>query len=57
MKRKAVSISPSKLIGFLKQQLNNLPDSRTGSNKKYQIKDAVIAAFSVFFTQCSSIKS
>ena len=52
--KKTVSISPSKLIGFLKQQLNNLPDSRTGSNKQYQIEDAVIAAFSVFFTQCPS---
>ena len=52
--KKTVSISPSKLIGFLKQQLNNLPDSRTGTNKQYQIEDAVIAAFSAFFTQCPS---
>ncbi len=54
MTKKAISISPSKLIGFLKQELNHLPDSRTGSNKQYQIEDAVIAAFSVFFTQCPS---
>ena len=52
--KKTVSISASKLIGFLKQQLNNLPDSRTGTNKQDQIEDAVIAAFSAFFTQCPS---
>jgi hypothetical protein len=52
--KKTVSISPSKLIAFLKQQLNNLPDSRIGSNKQYSIEYVVIAAFSVFFTQCPS---
>ena len=51
MNQKAVSISPSQLIGFLDQELKELPDNRKGDNKKYAVKDAVIAAFSVFFTQ------
>lgn len=54
MKKKAVSIEPSELIEFLNEELNQLPDKRTGSNKKYSIKNAVLAAFSVFFTQCPS---
>ncbi len=54
MKKKAVTISPSQLIGFLDQELNELPDNRKGDNKKYAVKDAVMAAFSVFFTQSPS---
>ena len=49
-----VTISPSELIQFLFLQLNNLPDFRTGSNTTYEIREIVIAAFSVFFTQCPS---
>ena len=49
-----VTISPSKLIEFLFLQLNNLPDKRKGSNTTYEIRETVIAAFSVFFTQCPS---
>jgi len=34
------------------QELDDLPDERKpGNNRKYEIKDAVMAAFSVFFTQ------
>ena len=54
MKQKAVSIEPSELIKFLSQELNELPDKRRGNNKKYLVKNAVLAAFSVFFTQCPS---
>ncbi len=54
MKKKAVTISPSQLIGFLDQELNELPDNRKGTNKKYTVKNAVKAAFSVFFTQSPS---
>jgi hypothetical protein len=54
MKKKAVTISASQLIGFLEQELNQLPDNRTGNNKKYGVIDAVRAAFSVFFTQSPS---
>ncbi|ACK74151.1 hypothetical protein PCC7424_5588 (plasmid) [Gloeothece citriformis PCC 7424] len=49
-----VTISPSELIEFLFLELNNLPDDRKGLNKTYEIRDMVIAAFSVFFTQCPS---
>ena len=34
MKKKAVTISPSQLIGFLDQELNELPDNWTLDNKK-----------------------
>lgn len=54
MNQKAVTISASQLIGFLDQELKELPDNRKGDNKKYAVKDAVIAAFSVFFTQSPS---
>jgi len=54
MNQKAVTISTSQLIEFLDQELNNLPDNRKGENKKYTVKNAVLAAFSVFFTQSPS---
>ena len=54
MNQKAVSISPSQLIRFLEQELNELPDKRKGNNKKYKVKNALLAAFSVFFTQSPS---
>jgi hypothetical protein len=54
MERVAVTIEPSELIGFLFEQLNDLPDKRKGLNKTYEIKEVVLAAFSVFFTQCPS---
>ena len=54
MKKKAVTIEASKLIGFLDQELKELPDNRKGDNKKYTVKNALLAAFSVFFTQSPS---
>ena len=54
MKKKAVTIEASQLIGFLDQELKELPDKRKGDNKKYTVKNAVRAAFSVFFTQSPS---
>lgn len=54
MEEFAVTISPSELIQFLFLQLNDVPDSRTGLNTTYEIPELVIAAFSVFFTQCPS---
>ena len=54
MKKKAVTISPSQLIGFLDQELKELPDNRKGDNKKYTVKHALKAGFSVFFTQSPS---
>ena len=54
MKKKAVTIEASQLIGFLDQELKELPDKRKGDNKKYTVKDALKAGFSVFFTQSPS---
>ena len=40
---------------FLREELHELPDERKpGNNTKYQVEDAVMAAFSVFFTQSGS---
>ena len=46
-----------KLIDNLKEVGVTLPDSRTGSNGQYTMKDAVLSAFSVFFTQSPSFLS
>ena len=54
MKKKAVTSEASKLIGFLYQELKELPDNRKGDNKKYTVNNAVKAAFSVLFTQSPS---
>jgi hypothetical protein len=42
------------LMGYLEQAIGEFPDSRTGSNTRYTIRDAALAAFSVFFTQSPS---
>lgn len=42
------------LVTILHHQLGQLPDHRTGQNTRYTIKDAALAAFSVFFTQSPS---
>ena len=54
MNQKAVTLDASQLIGFLDQELQDLPDNRKGDNKKYTVKNALLAAFSVFFTQSPS---
>ena len=54
MKKKAVTIEASQLIEFLDQELKELPDNRKGDNKKYTVKHALKAGFSVFFTQSPS---
>lgn len=52
--KKTPSIEPSQLIEFLRSQLHQLPDKRRGKNIQYQVGEAVMAAFSVFFTQLPS---
>ncbi len=47
-------LSFDKLVEQLKEQLEQLPDHRTGKNIKYRIADAALSAFSVFFTQTPS---
>jgi predicted extracellular nuclease len=51
MTKKAVTLEIPELIQFLVEELHDLPDDRKpGNNTKYQVEDAVKAAFSVFFT-------
>ena len=43
------------LISILHQNIQDLPDKRKkGNNTQYEVEDALIAAFSVFFTQSPS---
>jgi len=42
------------LVDKLKEIGENLIDPRTGSNSRYSMKDAVLSAFAVFFTQSPS---
>jgi hypothetical protein len=42
------------IVLYLRSILNDLPDKRTGKNKRYQMSDAALSAFSVFFTQTPS---
>lgn len=48
-------IEIQELIELLRQKLDELPDTRKpGNNTRYQVEDAVISAFSAFFTQSPS---
>ena len=42
------------MIQSLRKDMEAFPDHRTGDNKRYEIADAGMAAFSVFFTQSAS---
>ena len=42
------------LINTIVQSFERLPDHRTGGNTRYEIKDAAVSAFGVFFTQSRS---
>lgn len=48
------SLQFDKLVGYLKSSFSILPDARCGYNTTYNIKDAALSAFAVFFTQCPS---
>ncbi len=39
---------------FLEDSIKDFPDIRKGKNTVYEIRDAILAAFSVFFMQCPS---
>jgi len=43
-----------RLLKELKQIFDELPDLRKGRNSQYEMADASMGAFSVFFTQCAS---
>ena len=42
------------IVLYLRSTLEGFPDKRTGKNKRYQMSDAALSAFSVFFTQTPS---
>ena len=42
------------LLQFLEDSIKAFPDGRTRKNTVYEVRDAVLAAFSVFFMQCPS---
>ena len=52
-----VVFSFDQMIASLKSATTAFTDTRTGKNKKYQMLDATLGAFSVFFTQCPSFLS
>lgn len=55
MVQKFAEIKIEQLINFLNSELDDLPDNRKrGNNQKSEIRDAVLSAFSVFFTQSPS---
>lgn len=43
-----------RLIRKIKVVAKEFPDPRTGQNTQYEMEDAAMGAFSVFFTQCAS---
>jgi len=45
------------IVSFFRQELESLPDKRTGKNTRYEMIDAGLSAFSVFFTQNPSFLS
>jgi hypothetical protein len=42
------------IVSFFRQEMERLPDKRTGKNTRYEMLDAALIAFSVFFTQSPS---
>jgi hypothetical protein len=42
------------LLQFLEDSIEHFPDVRIGKNTVYEVRDAVLSAFSVFFMQCPS---
>jgi hypothetical protein len=47
-------LSINRLIKDLKENIQRFPDMRTGKNTHYDLVDAGMGAFSVFFIQCAS---
>lgn len=53
--KNAATLEIPELMEFLRQELSDLPEPRKpGNNTKYKVEDAVMGAFSVFFTQSAS---
>ncbi len=47
-------LSINRIIKDLKAAIRQFPDKRTGKNTQFELEEAGMAAFSVFFTQCAS---
>ena len=48
------NLEPRRLVGQIKKVLGQLQDHRKGQNTQYELQDAGLGAFSVFFTQSAS---
>lgn len=57
MSKNKVVFTFDQMMASLRRAIGTFPDTRTGQNTQYEIMDAASAAFSVFFTQCSSFLS
>jgi hypothetical protein len=44
-------LSIGQMVKWVKEAASKFPDRRTGKNKQYEMEDAVLGAFAVFFTQ------
>jgi hypothetical protein len=50
-----ITVGMTELLPMLKAELNNLPDKRKqGNNSQYTVEEALLSAFSVFFSQSPS---
>lgn len=47
-------LKTNQLIQELRKAMEQFPDHRRGQNRRYEMADAGMGAFSVFFTQCAS---
>ena len=47
-------LSINRIIRDLRENMQQFPDKRTGKNTQYEVVDAGMGAFSVFFIQCAS---
>jgi len=45
------ALSQKALVAIIKEKFSNLTDARTGKNTRYELSDAALSAFAVFFLQ------
>ena len=51
IKRPESVLNQKSLVAMIKNKLANLTDVRTGKNSQYEVSDAALSAFAVFFLQ------
>jgi hypothetical protein len=54
IKRPESVLNQKSLVAMIKNKLANLTDVRTGKNSQYEVSDAALSAFAVFFLQTPS---